>query len=144
VQGCDGRCKLAGMAIELNHTIVNSKDPKEAAQLFASLFGLAPPVPFGPFLEVKVDNGVTFAFLDAGDEPVQIQHYAFLVGDEEFDRIFGRVRERGLRYWADPAMRREGEINRHWGGRGVYFQDPSGHLLEIITRPYGAWSDLGG
>ena len=73
---------------------------------------------------------------------VQSQHYAFLVGEEDFDRIFERLKERRLTYWADPGRERAGEINRHWGGRGVYFADPSGHLLEIITRPYGAWEEL--
>jgi len=75
--------------------------------------------------------------MDAGGMEVQAQHYAFLVGDAEFDAIFGRVQARGLEYWADPGKRQKGEINRHYGGRGVYFDDPSGHLLEIITRPYG-------
>ena len=66
------------------------------------------------------------------------RHFAFLVGEAEFDEIFGRIEERGLTFWADPARTKEGEINTHDGGRGVYFQDPDGHLLEIITRPYGS------
>ena len=103
------------------------------------MFGLPKPKPFGPFLDVDTANEVTLAFLDAGDMEVQVQHYAFLVSEAEFDQIFGRVKARGLDYWADPGMRQKGQINRHYGGRGVYFQDPSGHLLEIITRPYGAW-----
>ena len=69
---------------------------------------------------------------------VQTQHYAFLVSDEEFDQIFGRIRERKLEYWADPFKQRRGEINRNDGGRGVYFDDPDGHLLEVLTRPYGS------
>ena len=127
------------MAIKLNHTIVHSKDPQAAAEFFAHLFGLPKPKPFGPFLDVELGNEVTLAFLDAEDMDVQMQHYAFLVSEEEFDEIFGRVRKQKLKYWADPGMKQEGEINKHYGGRGVYFQDPSGHLLEIITRPYGAW-----
>jgi catechol 2,3-dioxygenase-like lactoylglutathione lyase family enzyme len=127
------------MAIELNHTIVHSKDPKAAAKFFARLFGLPAPKPFGPFLDVAVGNGVTLAFLDAEGMDVQMQHYAFLVSEKEFDAIFGRIRKKKLDYWADPGMKQAGEINRHYGGRGVYFQDLSGHLLEIITRPYGAW-----
>src|SRR5437667_375162 len=67
----------------------------------------------------------------------RMQHYAFLVSEKEFDQIFGRIKERGLDYWADPGRKEKGRINRHFGGRGVYFLDPSGHLLEIITRPYG-------
>jgi catechol 2,3-dioxygenase-like lactoylglutathione lyase family enzyme len=126
------------VTIKLNHTIVHSKDPRAAASFFAELFGLEKPRPFGPFLDVEVQNEVTLAFLDAEDMEIQAQHYAFLVSEQEFDQIFGRIRERGLRYWADPGQKQAGKINRHYGGRGVYFEDPSGHLLEIITRPYGS------
>ena len=127
------------MAIKLNHTIVHSKDPRAAAAFFAELFGLPAPKPFYTFLDVEVANEVTLAFLDADGMEIQMQHYAFLVSDAEFDQIFGRVKARKVKYWADPMMRQEGKINHHFGGRGVYFQDPSGHLLEIITRPYGDW-----
>ena len=130
------------MAIKLNHTIVHSRDPRAAAEFFAEVFGFPPPVPFGPFLGVKVDNEVTLDFLDAEGMEIQTQHYAFLVSDAEFDQIFGRVKARRLAHWADPGKRQPGAINRHFGGRGVYFDDPSGHLLEIITRPYGKWSEL--
>jgi catechol 2,3-dioxygenase-like lactoylglutathione lyase family enzyme len=126
------------MAIKLNHTIVHSRDKRAAAEFFAALFGRPQPVPFGPFLGVQVDNEVTLDFLDAGGMEIQVQHYAFLVGEAEFDQIFGRIREQGLAYWADPGKSSKGRINRHFGGRGVYFEDPSGHLLEIITRPYGS------
>ena len=125
------------MSIKLNHTIVHSKDPRAAAEFYSSVFGLPAAKPFGPFLDVNVANEVTLAFLSAEGMEVQMQHYAFLVSEAEFDQIFGRVRERGLKYWADPGQKQEGKINRHYGGRGVYFEDPSGHLLEIITRPYG-------
>ena len=125
------------MTIKLNHTIVHSRDPRAAADFFAEIFGLPAPKRFGPFLDVEVGNEVTLAFLDAEEMEVQMQHYAFLVSEAEFDQIFGRVKERGLKHWADPHRKQEGKINRHDGGRGVYFQDPSGHLLEIITRPYG-------
>ena len=126
------------MTIKLNHTIVHSRDPRQSADFFSALFGLPPAVPFGPFLDIEVGNEVTLAFLSAADMEVQTQHYAFLVSEAEFDQIFGRIRERGLPYWADPHKSRKSEINRHYGGRGVYFDDPSGHLLEIITRPYGS------
>ena len=130
------------MAIKLNHTIVHSKDPRAAAQWFATLFGLPAPEAFGPFQDVHLGNEVTLAFLDAEDMEIQLQHYAFLVSEAEFDQIFGRVTERRMKYWADPGMRQEGKINHHFGGRGVYFRDPSGHLLEIITKPYGKWDDV--
>jgi len=126
------------MAIKLNHTIVHSVDPRAAAEFLASLFGLPAPKPFGPFLGVEVGNEVTLDFLDADGMEIQMQHYAFLVSEPEFDQIFGRIKGRGLKYWADPGRSEEGCINHHFGGRGVYFQDPSGHLMEIITRPYGS------
>jgi catechol 2,3-dioxygenase-like lactoylglutathione lyase family enzyme len=130
------------MTIKLNHTIVHSRDPRAAAEFFSEVFGLGKPTPFGPFLDVEVGNEVTLAFLDAEDMEIQTQHYAFLVSEKEFDQIFGRIQERGLKYWADPGQKQEGKINRHFGGRGVYFEDPSGHLLEIITRPYGKWDEI--
>jgi catechol 2,3-dioxygenase-like lactoylglutathione lyase family enzyme len=124
------------MAVELNHTIVHATDRDASAQFFADILGLAAPKPFGPFLVVQVDNAVSLDFMgDSG--PVRPQHYAFLVGESEFDEIFGRIRARGLDYWADPMHRRRGEINTHDGGRGLYWSDPDGHNLEIITRPYG-------
>jgi catechol 2,3-dioxygenase-like lactoylglutathione lyase family enzyme len=132
------------MAIKLNHTIVHSPDPRGAAEFLTRLFDLPPPEPFGPFFSVHMSNEVTLDYLAAGHMDVQLQHYAFLVTEEEFDRIFGRLKERGLEHWADPGRKQAGEINRHWGGRGVYFMDPSGHLLEIITKPYGSWDELTG
>ena len=107
------------------------------AKLFTELFGLPPAKPFGSyFLTVQLANGVTLDFCDADYEPEK-QHYAFLVSEKEFDAIFGRIKERGMDYWADPVKKQKGKINHHDGGRGVYFEDPSGHFLEIITRPYG-------
>ncbi len=126
------------MTIKLNHTIVHSVDKRAAADFFAGVFGLPAPKPFYGFLDVEVGNEVTLAFLDADGMEIQVQHYAFLVSEKEFDQIFGRIKQRGLKYWADPGRKEAGRINRHDGGRGVYFQDPSGHLLEIITRPYGS------
>jgi catechol 2,3-dioxygenase-like lactoylglutathione lyase family enzyme len=126
------------MAIRLNHTIVHSDDKRTAADFFVDLFDLPRPVPFGPFLDVVLANDVTLAFINADGMAVQTQHYAFLVSDAEFDAIFGRIENRGIAFWADPGRTRAGTINHHYGGRGVYFEDPSGHLLEIITRPYGS------
>ncbi|MEO6579081.1 MAG: VOC family protein [Candidatus Limnocylindria bacterium] len=122
--------------IKLNHTIVYARDKRISSAFLAELFGLPPPVAFGPFLAVEVHNEVTLDYHDA-DEPVASQHYAFLVSDEAFDKIFERIKVRGLPYWADPGHRQPDEINTKDGGRGVYFDDPSGHVLEIITTPYG-------
>jgi catechol 2,3-dioxygenase-like lactoylglutathione lyase family enzyme len=128
------------MPVKLNHTIVHAANKQLSAAFYADVFGFDAPVPFGPFLEVETANEVTLAILET-NEKFDIQHYAFLVSEDEFDQIFERVKSRGLAYWADPAMRTKGEINRHFGGRGVYFRDPGGHLLEIITKPYGKWED---
>jgi catechol 2,3-dioxygenase-like lactoylglutathione lyase family enzyme len=129
------------MPITLNHTIVHARDQRASADFYSEVFGLADAEPFGPFLDIQTANDVTLAILGT-DEAFEPQHYAFLVSDEEFDQIFGRVKARGLDFWADPACRRQGEINTHFGGRGVYFRDPAGHLLEIITRPYGRWHEI--
>jgi catechol 2,3-dioxygenase-like lactoylglutathione lyase family enzyme len=125
------------MAVQLNHTIVWCRDRGRSAGFLAAILGRPAPKPFGHFLVVELDNGVSLDFSDDGEERLAVQHYAFLVSEPEFDQIFGRIQAQGLSYWADPARSRPGEINRHDGGRGVYFPDPDGHLLEIITRPYG-------
>jgi catechol 2,3-dioxygenase-like lactoylglutathione lyase family enzyme len=125
------------MSVRFNHTIVHSRDKKRSASFLAEILGLPAPSPFGHFMAVALDDG---ASLDFADDPGQIarQHYAFLIDESDFDPIFARIRERGLDYWADPFKRRPGEINHNDGGRGVYFADPDGHLLEVITRPYGS------
>src|SRR4051812_49381736 len=124
------------MSVQLNHTIVHCTDKRRSAEFLAEILGLPDPVPFGPFLVVHAPNGVSLDFAD-DRVPVRPQHYAFLVGEEEFDEIFGRIKERGLEYWADPFRSKPGEINTRDGGRGVYWPDPDDHSLEIITRPYG-------
>jgi catechol 2,3-dioxygenase-like lactoylglutathione lyase family enzyme len=126
------------MGVELNHTIVAARDKKAAAEFLATIMGLEVSPQFGPFLPVQTSNGVTLDFLDSGTGPITPQHYAFLVSEEDFDAIFGRVQEAGIAYYADPGHRQPGQINHNDGGRGVYFDDPNGHALEIITRPYGS------
>ena len=126
------------MAITFNHTIVHSTDRSAAASFFTELFGLPPAKEFGPFLAVELNHGVSFDFAQAADgEQIRPQHYAFLVSEDEFTAIYGRIQDRGLQHWADPRGQRAGEINHNDGGRGVYFLDPVGHAMEIITRPYG-------
>ncbi len=129
------------MSVRLNHTIVWCRDQERSARFYSETFGFSPAVRFGPFLVVETDNGVSLDFHDvAHGHEIASQHYAFLVGEEEWDEIFGRIQARGLEHWADPGRSRPGRINHHDGGRGVYFEDPDGHLLEIITRPYGSGS----
>jgi catechol 2,3-dioxygenase-like lactoylglutathione lyase family enzyme len=124
------------MAVQLNHLIVMARDQAASARFFSEILGLPAATRFGPFLVVQTANGVSLD-VDEADDEVTPLHYAFLISEAEFDEIFGRIRARQLDYWADPGKRRPGEINDHDGGRGVYFPDPNGHLLEIITRPYG-------
>lgn len=127
------------MAVQLNHTIVAAHDKKAAAAFLTEILGLPDATPFGPFMVVQVDNELTLDFADHEGE-ITPQHYAFLVGDTEFDEIFGRIKDRGLPYWADPRRDHPGEINTRDGGRGLYFEDPNGHYLEILTRWYGSGS----
>jgi catechol 2,3-dioxygenase-like lactoylglutathione lyase family enzyme len=128
------------MAVQLNHTIVHARDADASAAFLSEVLGMEAPRPYGPFVVVEVDNGVSLDFMTTGPEwEIGIEHYAFLVSEEEFDQILGRIQERGLTYYADPHGNEPGDINRHDGGRGVYWHDPDGHVLEIITRPYGGW-----
>ena len=125
------------MAVQLNHTIVMSHDSEASARFLTEILGLPGAARFGPFLAVQTDNHVSLDFYQTDGE-IASQHYAFLISEAEFDAIFTRIRERGIEYWADPGQHRPGEINDNDGGRGLYFEDPNGHLLEIITRPYGS------
>ena len=125
------------MSIRLNHTIVWCRDKHKSAAFFTEVLGLPDPTHFGPFLVVRVENEVSLDFHEA-DGQISQQHYAFLVSEEEFDGIFARIGNKELQYWADPGQHRVGKINHNDGGRGVYFEDPDGHLLEVITRPYGS------
>jgi catechol 2,3-dioxygenase-like lactoylglutathione lyase family enzyme len=124
------------MAVRLNHTIVSARDKDVSARFVAEILGLPAPVSVGPFAVVQVGD-TSLDFTDSSEE-IASQHYAFLVNEDEFDRIFARIRERGLTYWVDPYRRERGRTNDWDGGRGVYFDDPNGHLLEVITRPYGS------
>jgi catechol 2,3-dioxygenase-like lactoylglutathione lyase family enzyme len=125
------------MAIDFNHTILWARDSAASAKFMAEMLGLPAPRHWGPFQVVKTENGANLDYADTDDE-ISPQHYAFLVSEVEFDEIFNRIRERNLAYWADPSQTRNGEINHNDGGRGVYFEDPNGHLLEVITRQYGS------
>jgi catechol 2,3-dioxygenase-like lactoylglutathione lyase family enzyme len=125
------------VSVQLNHTIVSCRDQQRSAAFLSEILGLPPATRFGHFLVVEADNAVSLDFAESGGEIVA-QHYAFLVDEDEFDAAFGRIRDRGLTYWADPRKSRPGVINQNDGGRGVYFDDPDGHRLEIITRPYGS------
>ena len=126
------------MSVELNHTIVQARDKEATARHLTALFDLPEHTTYGPFAVVQLANGVS---LDIADDrgAMHPQHYAFLVTEEEFDAIHGRIVASGLTYWADPFHRQENVVNRNDGGRGLYWLDPNGHNLEILTVPYGGW-----
>ena len=124
------------MAVELNHTIVSARDADASARFMSEVLGLPEPTRYGPFTVVETANGVSLDFLESSG-PITSQHYAFLISESEFDEVFARILDREIMHWADPGKRRPEAINTNDGGRGVYFEDPDGHMLEIITRPYG-------
>jgi catechol 2,3-dioxygenase-like lactoylglutathione lyase family enzyme len=121
------------MSVQLNHTIVPSHDKHESAAFLADLLGLDVGGEAGPFVPVQLGNGVTLDYMNSSG--FSSQHYAFLVDDELFDVAHQRMRDLGIETWADPDHHEPDGINTRWGGRGVYFPDPSGHNMEILTRP---------
>jgi catechol 2,3-dioxygenase-like lactoylglutathione lyase family enzyme len=135
------RLQETAMTIRLNHTIVAAGDRDASAVFLTEILGLPAPSLLGPFAVVQVGD-TSLDYMDVrengADAQIEPQHYAFLVSESEFDEIFERIRERHLPYWADPGRRERGHINSWDDGRGLYFEDLNGHLLEIITRPYGS------
>lgn len=130
---------------DLNHLIVWCTDKQRGADHLVGVLGLEPPRDFaGQFLVVDLGNGVSLDYANSSGRTLTPQHLAFLVTEPEFDAIYGRLQERAIDHWADPSKQTPGEINRHDGGRGVYWEDPDGHLLEIITQPYGAETESSG
>lgn len=128
------------MAIELNHTIVWSSDQQAAARMVAEVLGLPAPTKFARFDVVQLSNGVSLDFATR-EGAIARQHYAFLVSDAEFDAGLDRIKAKGVKWWADPALSQPEQINHRDGGRGVYFEGPDGHVLELITRPYGSGAE---
>jgi catechol 2,3-dioxygenase-like lactoylglutathione lyase family enzyme len=143
VQGSAGVGTVDGaMSVQLNHTIVYAADAHASASYLAEMLDRPAPVHAGPFWQVDLDNGVSLDYASAAEEEIETLphlHLAFLVNEEQFTATYGRITGRGVTHWADPAQRGVNEINTHDGGRGVYWQDPDGHFLEIITVPYGGW-----
>lgn len=124
------------MAVTLNHTIVHAHDTEVTAYFLTELLGLPAHRQLAHFTVVQV--GETSLDLIETDEAISSRHFAFLVSEGEFDEILERIKARGLTYWADPFRKVPQQMNRWDDGRGLYFDDPNGHLLEIITRPYGS------
>ncbi|WP_327121094.1 VOC family protein [Nocardia sp. NBC_01730] len=129
------------MSVQFNHTIVGCHDNRVSAEFWADILGLEIGTPWGPFIPVFLDNGVTLDFANVPPHvtEIQAQHYALLISETEFDTAYAKIQRYGLEHWADPRQQGVGEINHNDGGRGVYFLDPSGHFLELLTVPYGGW-----
>ena len=125
------------MTIELNHTIVPAHDNEASARFYRDLFGFEYDGPLGHFAPVRISGQALTLDFDTSTK-FNRQHYAFKVSEEEFDEIFGRVQAQGLVYGSGPRTPEDGEINNWNGGRGVYFRDPNGHLLELLTKDYTA------
>jgi len=125
------------LSVSINHTILFAQDKAVSAAFLAHVLDRPEPTTWGPFSIVDLGDGAHVEFATA-DFPIQAQHYAFLVTEDEFDSVYSRIRDLGINHWADPQGRRPGEFNTNHGGRGVYFLDPSGHGLEVLTAPYGA------
>ncbi len=125
------------MTIELNHTIVPASDKEESVRFYQHMFGFEYEGPMGHFAPIKIPSqSLTLDFENCAS--FEAQHFAFKVSEGEFDEIFGRIMDAGLVYGSDPGTPENMMIN-HWnGGRGVYFRDPNGHLLELLTRDYTA------
>jgi len=119
------------MAVELNHTIVHVRDQQESAEFVAAILGLETQPRSGPFLPVRMANNVALDFMHHPEPPMQ--HYAFKLSGDEWEAARQRLLDRGIQTWADPHMSEPGEVYEFNGEKGTYFQEPSGHLLEIIT-----------
>lgn len=124
------------MSVSFDHTIVPSTDREASAEFYSSVLGLPAPRREGPFAALDLGNDVAI-YIAGWDREVSPQHYAFLVSEREFDAVHGRLVELGQDFWADPHTELPGQVNHDDGGRGVYFRDPDGHFLEVITVRYG-------
>ncbi|WP_194814451.1 VOC family protein [Nocardia sp. XZ_19_385] len=129
------------MSVQFNHTIVGCRDKQVSAEFWSDILGLEIGKEAGPFIPLTTENGVTFDLANVPPfiEEIPPQHYAFLISEAEFDVAYAKIQRYKLDHWADPQKHGVNEINHHDGGRGVYFEDPSGHYLELITVPYGGW-----
>jgi catechol 2,3-dioxygenase-like lactoylglutathione lyase family enzyme len=126
---------MGTMTITLNHTIAPAHSKREAARWFAQIFGLpCEDDAHGHFAAVRVNKDFTLLFADSGS--FEGRHYAFHVDEREFDEILARVQGEGLPYGSAPWSRDDHKLNDWNGGRGVYFDSPDGHILELMTAPH--------
>jgi catechol 2,3-dioxygenase-like lactoylglutathione lyase family enzyme len=122
------------MTITLNHTIVWARDKDAAARLFAEIFGLRFEGSGGHFAPVRVNDTLTLDFAEAKGT-IAGQHYAFHVSGAEFDAILQRVKSAGLAFGSGPRSLEDGNLNNWNGGRGFYYEDHDGHVIELMTMP---------
>ena len=125
------------MTVYFDHHIVPSTDKERSAQFYADVLGLPPPRAEGPFAAVDLGNDVALYVAGWDRQVTSPLHYAFLVDEAEFDALYGRITERGIPHWADPHRRLPQQVNHDDGGRGTYFLDPDGHVVEVLTTRYG-------
>ncbi|MBL4790952.1 MAG: VOC family protein [Kordiimonadaceae bacterium] len=127
------------MEITLNHTIVPSLDRSVSAKWYETIFGFEYLKDWGPFAVVRVNSTLSLDFMETGAK-IPLHHYAFKVDDQAFDDILSRVLAGNIKISSNPHRMSDdtydGEINHLYGGRGVYFKDPNGHMLEILTVDY--------
>lgn len=123
------------MTATFNHTIIAALDRTASARFYLDLLEATEAASWGPFTNILLEAGVMLQFAEPPVD-IQMQHYAFLVDDDHFDRSLALMAERGIEYWADPQMQLTGRTNTEHGGRGFYVKDPAGHGIELITRPY--------
>jgi catechol 2,3-dioxygenase-like lactoylglutathione lyase family enzyme len=120
------------MTIMLNHTIVPARNKSAAAKFFADIFGLKRGRA-GHFAPVRINKTLTLLFDD--DDKFESHHYAFHVTAREFDAILRRIKKANITFGSAPWSLEDGELNNWGGGRGVYFRNPDGHVLELMTVP---------
>ena len=120
------------MTITLNHTIVPARDKAAAAKFFADIFGLEGG-PSGHFAPVRINNSLTLLF--DNDDTFESHHLDFHVSDREFDAIFERIKQAKIAFGSAPWNLDDGKLNDWGGGRGLYFRNPDGHVLEMMTVP---------
>jgi catechol 2,3-dioxygenase-like lactoylglutathione lyase family enzyme len=130
-----GAKRRSNMRVELNHIIVPARDRWASARFLADILGLEAAPEWAHFVPVRTANGVTLDFADSKD--FRHLHCAFLVSETDFDSAMSRIKSAGVNFYAEFDGTGHSEINRLYDGRGVYFDDPNGHMFELITRPYG-------
>ena len=124
------------MAIELDHTIIPSRDRHAAARLLARILDVPwSPTGVGPFCPVYVNPGLTLD-IDQAEGAFPTLHYCFRVSEQAFDGLLARLQELELAYRSTPHGPVDMRVNTQHGGRIVYWSEPDGHVWEALTVSY--------